>query len=118
MNCFYHPEKEAVGICKNCNKGLCITCVSEVTNGIACKGKCEQEVEMINELIQRQKPSFKRLRSSHNQNSILFGLLGIVFISIGLFLDHEKNSFWLSIGVGVIFLFGSYMSYSNSRKYK
>lgn len=28
MNCFYHPKKSAVGICKHCQRGLCIDCAA------------------------------------------------------------------------------------------
>ena len=51
MKCFYHNETDAVGICKNCNKGICIECAVDVGNGIACKGDCEKEVMSINQLV-------------------------------------------------------------------
>ena len=35
MKCFYHQEKDAVGICKNCNRGLCNECLTEYDKGLA-----------------------------------------------------------------------------------
>lgn len=44
MKCFYHPETEAVGLCKNCQRGLCPQCLTEYKHGLACKGRCEAVV--------------------------------------------------------------------------
>ena len=35
MRCFYHPEREAVGLCKACSKGLCTSCAVDLGHGIA-----------------------------------------------------------------------------------
>lgn len=48
MRCFYHPDREAVGFCKNCGKGLCAETAIDVGNGLACPGPCEKRVERIN----------------------------------------------------------------------
>ncbi len=29
MNCFNHPETPSVGVCQDCQKGLCIECISK-----------------------------------------------------------------------------------------
>ena len=34
MNCFYHPEKEAVAQCTECNKGLCNECATRFNKPI------------------------------------------------------------------------------------
>lgn len=36
MNCYYHPESEAVGICKNCGKALCKESSKEVESSLFC----------------------------------------------------------------------------------
>lgn len=53
MNCFYHSDVAAVGICKNCNRGLCPACLIEFDNGLACKNRCENAVIHINQMIER-----------------------------------------------------------------
>ena len=47
MNCFNHPGVPAVGICKACQKGLCMECAVDLGHGIACKNHRE-EVERLN----------------------------------------------------------------------
>ena len=53
MKCFYHPQADAVGICKNCQRGLCPGCASERDGGLACKGRCETAVDQVSALIRR-----------------------------------------------------------------
>ncbi len=60
MKCFYHNSIDAVGICKNCNRGVCSECAADLKNGIACKNRCESEVQAVNELINRNKNSHQK----------------------------------------------------------
>ncbi|MEI9865181.1 MAG: hypothetical protein WDN00_11660 [Limisphaerales bacterium] len=47
MRCFYHQEKESVGICKSCGKGVCQECAVDLKRGLACRGHCEDNVQSI-----------------------------------------------------------------------
>ena len=53
MRCFYHQEKEAVGTCRSCGKGLCPECAADLTKGLACRGRCEDDVRAVIELVDR-----------------------------------------------------------------
>jgi hypothetical protein len=53
MRCFYHPDREAVGLCKNCAKGLCAESAIDVGDGLACAGPCEKRVERMNALMDK-----------------------------------------------------------------
>ena len=53
MKCFYHPETDAVGTCKNCHRGICRGCASERSEGIACRERCEAAVDAVSALIRR-----------------------------------------------------------------
>jgi len=37
MKCYYHTEKEAVGMCVNCGKAICPECLVEVRQKNYCK---------------------------------------------------------------------------------
>jgi hypothetical protein len=41
MKCFYHPEIDATGLCKNCSRALCMICTAEVYGVLYCRGGCE-----------------------------------------------------------------------------
>lgn len=51
MKCFYHPAKDAVGICKHCARGLCLDCVAEREGGLACRNRHEAAVDAVRNLI-------------------------------------------------------------------
>jgi hypothetical protein len=53
MKCFYHPQADAVGTCKNCQRGLCPACAAERAEGLACRGRCEAKVDAVSALIAR-----------------------------------------------------------------
>ncbi len=53
MKCFYHAAADAVGSCKHCHRGVCRDCAAERDGGIACRGRCEGQVDQVNALIQR-----------------------------------------------------------------
>ena len=53
MRCFYHQDKEAVGTCKLCGKGVCPECAVDLTKGLACRGRCETDAQAIIQLIDR-----------------------------------------------------------------
>jgi hypothetical protein len=48
MNCFNHRDRPAIGLCKACGKGLCGDCLTELPNGLACKGSCEKRADLLN----------------------------------------------------------------------
>jgi hypothetical protein len=115
MKCFNHPDLDAIGICKNCNKGLCKDCLTEVDNGIACTSTCVDEVNQVNSLIQRNKHTHNVASSAHMRNVLLFGGMGIVFLIFGL--TTEGIGDFLTI-MGILFLLGGILSYTSARKYK
>jgi hypothetical protein len=53
VRCFYHPDIESVGLCKQCSRGICRECAAERTGGLACKGRHEHEVDLISDLVER-----------------------------------------------------------------
>ncbi|HEX3486599.1 MAG TPA: hypothetical protein VHT51_16185 [Micropepsaceae bacterium] len=53
MKCFYHPQADAVGLCKHCQRGLCPLCASERDGGLACRDRHESQVDQVTALIRR-----------------------------------------------------------------
>jgi hypothetical protein len=53
VRCFYHQDKDAVGTCKSCGKGICIACAVDLGQGLACRSRCEEASRAIIALISR-----------------------------------------------------------------
>jgi hypothetical protein len=92
MECFYHNNVQACGICKSCQRGICKQCASEVKNGIACKGKCEEQAIELDNLVsssaKMQKSSELIVQSVSLGSGEIFNLvLGAIFRNV-----HEITS--------------------------
>ena len=51
MKCFSHPDRDAVGVCKSCQKGVCGGCAIDLGKGLACRTTCEADVRGLISLI-------------------------------------------------------------------
>jgi hypothetical protein len=105
MRCFYHQDREAVGGCKSCGKGLCPECAVDLQKGLACRGHCEADVQAVIALVDRNlklSPTTSRLIESGR--SLRFGAaifhlaMGLFFVVWG-FQDTERFSFIIILGV-------------------
>ena len=80
MRCYYHPEKDAIGLCSSCHRGLCASCVKAIGRSLACPGLCEQDVEADEASV----PTADRLKSNERSNQslpLIFGILGLIILS-------------------------------------
>jgi hypothetical protein len=110
MKCYRHHDRDAIGVCKSCNKGLCSDCAADIGNGIACKNSCEQAVRDLNEIISKSKSVYQKNSSTYYRMAVIYGLIGLFFI-IYSFINTFLASFLLPLCV--IFLIGAiFMFYS------
>ena len=98
MHCFYHQQEEAVGSCKSCGKGLCSECAADLGKGLACRGRCEDDVRAVIELVERNirlQPTTTRLIQAGGglrlAGSLFFLLTGAVFLFRGLTSEREMQ---------------------------
>ena len=87
MNCFYHPTTAAIGTCKSCCKGLCPECAADLGKGLACKGRCEEDVKALNELLERgikrasiNEHIYTTARGNRYLGAFVYIVFGTVFI--------------------------------------
>ena len=116
MRCFYHRDLEAVGVCKNCGRGLCGACVAEEENGLACRQRCEVEVRALNRITNRSKTAYEKASSAYARAAVFYFVLGLAFLLGGVF--DWRGLAWVMIPGGVIFTVSAYLHYSTARKYE
>ncbi|TGL58724.1 hypothetical protein [Leptospira sarikeiensis] len=116
MKCYSHNGQDAIAICKHCNKALCPVCAVDTGVGISCQGLCEEEVKIYGELMSRSKKTFATTAGSFKRNSLIYLLLGVVFLGVGL-LNISSGSTLITIPAGLVFLLGAYLSYSSGNKF-
>ena len=118
MRCFYHDSTEAVAICKSCNRGICRDCAVEFKNGVACKNRCEAEVEAVNQIIDRNKTSYEKTSSAYSGNAIIYLMFAIVSGFWGLKqIANQPLVGWLMVALGLVFLVAALFNYSTSKRF-
>ncbi len=119
MQCFYHPERAALGVCKHCGRGLCRECGALVDDMLACRNRHEAQVRDLGLAAERSILQAKRVGSGYVRNAVFYGLVGILFAGFGLmqyrFLGLQAVFFML---IGVFLLYAALANFLESRKYK
>jgi hypothetical protein len=127
MHCFTHADATARGICKSCQRALCIGCMAEVGKSVACKERCEKDVEALDEMLSQsiktvQTPGFEQMlhtataslteseqslrtsKASLRSSELLNVALGMLFVGYALY-----QLTWFIGVLGLLFIaFGVY----------
>ena len=118
MNCYYHTNQPAVGICKHCQRGLCIACTAEVSDSLACKNRHEEQVRNLNALTERNLLQAKRVGSVYRRNALFYFLSGALFTGFGLYQYRFAGLQALFlIFIGLFLLYAAIANFLESRKY-
>ncbi|MCX6900957.1 MAG: hypothetical protein NT105_19965 [Verrucomicrobia bacterium] len=83
MNCFKHNDRVAVGICRSCAKGLCMECAAPLTNGLACKGSCEERVNLLNKMIDNNAKTLSAARYQTKSHAVITLIIGAMILVFG-----------------------------------
>jgi hypothetical protein len=86
MRCFYHPDREAVGLCKNCQKALCAESAIDVGDGLSCPGRCELRVERRNASLGRADEMAAGWDSFMGAGMLV---VGSIFVALGLWFSTD-----------------------------
>jgi hypothetical protein len=118
MRCFRHQEREAIGICKHCQRGLCPDCAALVDSVLACRDLHEAQVAALNRATAIDAIQSGRVRSGYVRNAIFYGLVGAIFAALGIsqlrFLGLQAAFF---IVVGGLLLYAASANYLESRRF-
>ena len=98
MRCFNHAEDRAVGICKNCGKGICHACLTDIGNGLVCSAACGEHLQLINQYTNKA--------VKYNASGFIFGI-GILSIGFGIYLAFKygwNESLIFTFVIGLLFI--------------
>ena len=104
MKCFHHHEKDAIGICKACSKGICPECAAEVGLSLACNATCVEEVAALDAQIQKARITLSAQKKNRMFMPALFMVLGSVFIAMDFYKTGGLS--YRSVPGAVFALFG------------
>lgn len=119
MNCYYHPDQPAIGLCKHCQRGICTECASVVDDVLACKNRHEDEVRQLEQLTARTLFQSKRVKSVYMRNATFYGLVGAAFVGFGWWqLNWLGLQALLFMVLGAFLLYAALANYLEGRKHK
>lgn len=101
MRCFNHPEREAVGSCKACCKGLCPDCVADRGHGLACRGIHEEQVDTLYLMIVRNARVQSTSRRAKYLAPAFTAFMGTLFLTFG-YLHEGLHGFLVPMGAGFL----------------
>ncbi len=102
MQCFNHPHNQAIGLCKHCQKGLCEQCAHDLGDGLACQGKHEKQVEILNLLIKRNAKAYQSAPVNILIMPLFYGFIGLIFMWFSYMYRGGVFSFQFILGAGFI----------------
>ncbi len=102
MLCFHHQDRQAIGACKVCNRGLCPNCATDLGHSLACKEVHEQLAEDSHALLLRATTIQQTAGRSKFIAPAFFGFMGVVFMGAGMRESARDSSFPLAMGAGFI----------------
>jgi hypothetical protein len=119
MQCFYHPDRPALGICAHCQRGICAECLTLVEDRLACGGRHEEQVRAAYQVLRRNMVQGRRMGSGYIRNAIFYGLVGALFAAFGVmqyrFLGLQAIFFML---IGLFLLYAAGANLFESRRYR
>jgi len=118
MRCFYHQDREAVGVCKSCGKGLCPECAVDLGKGLACRGRCEADAQAVIQLIEQnvrhmdvveralqgRRSVLQQSSSTRYATGLFLAVAGAIFTITG---SVEELPFAFALGIAFL-IFGVY----------
>jgi len=119
MNCFTHRNKNAIGICKACNKSVCEECSIDTDRGLACSEECVKEVNDINIVMDKAKQLYGLGEGGPKipTGILLFWSVGGIIFGTGLYryIEYQRLDF-TSLAMGSVFLVIGTIGYFRNKK--
>ena len=118
MKCYVHPQIEAVAVCKSCGRAVCHECVTEVGLSCACKGRCETDVSILNDLVVRGSSAYQKTSGVYTRSGVFILLLGLLFTGAGLLVFNSNDPNYFMLLMGPIFVVYGVVQFFNAKRYR
>ena len=115
MKCYVHQDRDAIGACKSCQKGLCNDCHTTVDGSLSCQGQCEEDVAVLNFMIEQSRKVYNNLGSQWTPSILINCVAGSLFLAFGIY-QFGNSLAWLMIGLGSVMLIGGVLSFRTTKR--
>jgi len=92
---------------------------TDVGNGLACKGQCEERVQSINRMIDSNSKILAVSNTQLRRNMIFTIISGLLFCAFGTYMGFGDNGLpgIIFVALGVAFILRGVFSYTRSAQY-
>ena len=107
MKCFNHNDQESVGICKGCNKAVCVSCAIDTGRGLSCSEVCSKEIAEQNQIVDKSKQIYGIGKNPTLMPTglLLYFFFGFAFSGFGVYQSMRVGSSqWFLLVMGIGFL--------------
>lgn len=102
MRCFNHPDLDAVGVCKVCQKGLCPACGADLGHSLACKATHEEQAARLHALVQRNLTIQRAAGGARYAGPVFMAFMGAAMTMLATQMPRTSNTAFDVIGVGFL----------------
>ena len=125
MRCYNHPDHDALGICRNCGRGLCDGCIALAEEAVACKGACEAKVASLLRIEKAMSEQLGTIAKTYRSGSLVSGVVGLACMLPGALIVYSNppnTAGWIAgmvcLAIGFTFVLSAFNSIRASRKYQ
>jgi len=116
VRCFNHTDRESIGICKACGKGICSECAVDLGYALSCHGDHEKRVASNEALVIRATRVQDTAGRIKYAAPVFFGFMGVFFAAWG-FIQHGSDKYLAVMGFGFLG-FALVLLFANQRIYR
>jgi hypothetical protein len=120
MQCFEHNGIDAVGICKTCNKAVCMACAISFPKGLACSPECETDAKDLIEMNERGKRIYGVGQYKNNKLAsgvIIWVLMSAVMLAAAIYFYAAKGRFdFVTSAMATVFMIITVIVYRTSKR--
>jgi hypothetical protein len=121
VNCFYHPEVLAVGICKICGRGICKPCANELETWLVCRGRCELGAAASTQNAVKSRVRRRTYSSERWLTALVLFVFGVLMGAIGaveIYRGGDETYAWTYIAMSFVFIPWGLLKIHIARKFK
>lgn len=122
MQCYSHTGAHAIGVCRNCGRGVCRACATETGRDIVCSTDCAQAVNAERDINKRAQTFWKASpdgRALVPASALIPGLFAIALLAYTLFdflLSGHAGAPVAGVFIAVPFIAASIINWRKTRR--
>lgn len=118
MRCYFHGDVDAVAVCKACHRAICHDCCAEVGPSVACRNRCESDVEACDALQRRATRTYGNVGKLYFGMAVIFWVFGLLSVGGSLLSLRSPHHDFGGCMYGLFFILMGGLFFRGSRRFQ